>query len=138
MILRDDQIQAAFLSHLKSSTVLTSEVVADQIRETQLQSTDFVYPGIRLRVEPGVLEEDGCPQNVTIRIAAFSENSSSQQALRISGIIRQQYHSKSFSATGIGQSMTFTGIKVTVIPVVRQDQRTWRAELLLNMIVSSG
>jgi hypothetical protein len=138
MIIREDQIQAAFLSHLKSNLALTVEVVANQIREAQIQTTEFVYPGIRIRVEPGTPGEADCPQPSAIRIAIFSEESSSQQALRISGIITQQHHNTSFSATGLGQAMVFTGIKVTPLPVVRQDYTTWRAELILNMIVSKG
>jgi hypothetical protein len=136
--IRDDQIQAAWITSLKANTALTAEVAAAQIKEIQPQTTEFTYPGVRLRVGPNAPGEEGCPQDVTVRIAAFSENASSQQCMRIAGIIMQEYHDKSFITSGLSQSMQFIGIKADLVPVVRQDRRTWRAEVILNMVVSSG
>lgn len=132
----DDEIQAAWITLLKGNTVLTAEVPAADIKEAQPQTTGFNYPGIRVRVGPNNPGADGCGQEVTIRVATFSEEASSQQATRIAGIILKQYHNKSFSATGLSENMNFTNIKVSTIPVVRQDQRTWRSENIITMLVS--
>jgi len=137
-LIRDDQIQAAWITSLKANTALLAEVAAAQIKESQPQTVEFDYPAVRVRVGPNSPSEDGCPQNITVRILSYSEDASSQQVMRIDGIIMQQYHDKSFTTSGLGQQMQFTGISVTSTPAVRQDRRTWRKESVLTMLVSSG
>lgn len=137
-LIRDDQIQAAWISKLKSNIAITSEVVASQIKESQPQTTDFTYPAIRVRVGPNDPSTNECPQDVTVRCLIFSEDASSQQCMRIAGIIMQQYHDKSFITSGLSQQMQFTGIDASLVPAVRQDMLTWRSEVILTMLVSSG
>jgi hypothetical protein len=135
--IRDDQIQAAFLADMKGRTNITAEVAAAQIKETQPQTTEFTYPAIRIRVnnDPNEL---GCGQNATIQILCFSEEFSSQQVMRIAGIIQSEYHDKSFSETALSQQVRFTSPQAVTVPAVRQDRNTWRSEVLLNVLVSSG
>jgi hypothetical protein len=137
-LIRDDQIQAAWITLLKANTALVAEVSATQIKESQPQLTDFSYPGVRVRVGPNIPNPIDCGQDVTVRIACFSEDASSQQCMRIAGIIMQQYRDKSFTTSGLGQAMTFTGIKTDLVPAVRQDRRTWRSGVILTLLVSSG
>jgi len=133
--IRDDQLQAAWIDLLQGNTNITAEVAAAQIKELQPQTTSFTYPGIRIRVGPNTPSDDSCPQEATVRILVFSEDASSQQVMRIAGIITQQYHDKSFTTTGLGQSMQITGITARPLPAVRQDMYTWREEVVLEMLV---
>jgi len=136
--IRDDQIQAAFLTNIQSKSAITDEVAAAQIKELQPQRTEFSYPGIRIRVGPNNPGEDGCGQDVTIRILCFSEEASSQQVMRIAGIIMQEYHDRSFTLSGLGQAVQCTGVKANLIPAIRQTRTTWRSEVVLSQLVSSG
>ena len=134
--IRDDQIQAAWITQLQGNTAILAEVSADQIKELQPQTVEFSYPGIRVRVGPNTPGEDGCGQDVTVRVMVFSEDASSQQCMRIAGIIMQQYHDKSYEITGLSQDMQVTGINADLVPTIRQDRTSWRSEVILSMLIS--
>ena len=109
---------------------------SEEIREAQWQGTDFTYPNVRVRVLPDGNKPDinTCNfANARYGIGVFSEEDSSQQADKISGIIANELHTQSFTSEGI----KFTLIKVeSIIPAVRINDRTWMSEVILTGIAS--
>ena len=136
MIITSDEIQAAWITKLKSNSLLTAEVSADQIKETQPQTTEFSYPGIRVRVDSNIPGENECGQDVILRALVYSENASSQQVMRIAGIIMSEFHNKAFTITGLSQAMNITNLKVNPGQAIRIDRITWLSEVILTMTVS--
>lgn len=134
-MLRNDEIQAAWVAYLKAnSTILAQLTDTDEIREDNWQGTDFTYPNIRVRIVSNTPEagRDCNLHNVVIGTLAFSEDPSSQQADRIAGIIMEELHDKQF----VSQNIAF-GVRTSdLIPAVRTDERTWRAEMISSIRAS--
>ena len=134
-MLRNDQIQAAWIDYLKSKADILAELTDnDEIREDEWAGTKFTYPNIRVRLISNTPEEgrDCNLHSVTISTMAFSEEASSQQADRIAGIIMVTLHGTQFVSNGIAFSVRTTDL----VPAVRSDQRTWRSENLSSIIAS--
>ena len=142
-MLRNDEIQAALVAYLKSLTAVTSQLVtidgiaigATEIREDQWQGTEFEYPNIRVRMISDIPygDSDQCnASSFTASVMVFSQDYSSQQADRISGIISTSLHGKSFIQGSISMVLRTTNL----IPAVRSDTNTWRSECLLQGIAS--
>jgi len=128
----NDEIQEALIDYAKSkATILAALNDTDEIREDQWAGREFSYPNIRVRIiENGANE---CNQDIEFSFQAYSENSSSQQADDLCGIINDELHDKSFSQNGI----RFTGVLCSnLAPAMRINERTWRAETFLSAKVS--
>jgi hypothetical protein len=133
-MLRNDQIQAAIVAYAKSKSDITSQLTdTDEIREDFWQGRDFSYPNIRVRLISDTPQEPECNlHSVTLSFLVFSEEASSQQADRIAGIINNTLHGKSFSSNSISFSTRATNL----IPAIRVSEKTWRAEALMEAVVS--
>jgi hypothetical protein len=140
MIHRDDEIQAALVAYLKADATIAAQLIADgttvaEIREDQWQGASFTYPAVRVRMISNVPtsdRRDGCRQNISFGIQAWSEDDSSQQSDRIAGIIGGVLHGRSFSAN----SLVFHTTVTNLVPAVRSDRTVWRSETLVSGIVS--
>ncbi len=134
-MLRNDQIQAAWVAYLKSNTNILAELTDnDEIREDFWQGTEFSYPNIRVRVVSNapVAGRDCNLHDIVIGNLTFSEQTSSQQADRIAGIIMTELHDKQFTSNGIA-----FGVRTSdLIPAVRTDERTWRSEAIMSIRAS--
>ena len=140
-MIRIDEIQAAIITKLLSNTVITAalvdaygDVVDEEIRENQWQGVEFAYPNIRIRmISLQPLGDDEC-QNVRISVSfmAFSESDNSLQSNKIAGIINNELNGKQFIASNIAFSLRMTNL----IPAIRIDAKTWRAECLMSGIAS--
>jgi hypothetical protein len=134
-VLRNDQIQAAWVAYLKSNTNILAELTDnDEIREDFWQGTEFSYPNIRVRVVSNTPQagRDCNLHDVVIGTQSFSEQTSSQQADRIAGIIMTELHDKQFTSNGIA-----FGVRTSdLIPAVRTDERTWRSEAIMSIRAS--
>lgn len=134
-MLRNDEIQAAWVDYLKANTTILAQLLdTNEIREDNWQGTDFSYPNIRVRVVSNTPEagRDCDLHNIVIGTQAFSEEPSSQQADRIAGIIMEELHDKQFVSNGIA-----IGVRTSdLIPAVRTDERTWRAEMISSIRAS--
>jgi len=137
---RGDQVQAGLISYLKGKSDVTDELVtpanltgADEIREDHWEGTEFTYPNIRVRLISNVPVDDGCQlSKVAVSFMCNSEDYSSQEADRISGIINNTLHGKSFSSNSIAFSARLTNL----LPARKTDVRTWTSEAIFNMLVS--
>lgn len=128
---RNDEIQDAIISTLKANATITALLVAGstEIREHQWQGTTFTYPNIRVRMISNVEESANCElSTISLSIQVFSEEASSLECNRISGIIRSELHDKSFTQDGVHIYLRSTNL----IPAIRSQVRTWRAEVMMS------
>ena len=134
-MLRNDQIQSAWVAYLKSNATILAELPDnDEIREDNWQGDEFSYPNIRVRIVSNspVAGRDCNLHDLVIGTLAFSENASSQQADRIAGIIADELHDKQF----VSENIAF-GVRASdLIPAVRTDERTWRSEMISSIRAS--
>lgn len=134
-MLRNDQVQAAIVAYIKAQSTITAELKdgADEIREDNWQGREFTYPNIRVRLISNEPADPECNlHSVTLSFLVFSEDPSSQEADRIAGIINNTLHGRSFQSNNISFSMRTTSL----VPAIRSDERTWRAETLIQASVS--
>ena len=134
-MLRNDQVQAAIVAYIKAQSTITAELKdgADEIREDNWQGREFTYPNIRVRLISNEPADPECNlHSVTLSFLVFSEDPSSQEADRIAGIINNTLHGRSFQSNNISFSMRTTSL----VPAIRSDERTWRAETLIQASAS--
>lgn len=139
MTLRPDLVKGAIITRLKANTTIVAEITggADEIREAQWQGRDFTYPAVRVRVNSITPTNPECSRwEISFSIAVFSEEASSYQADRISGIINNQLHGKAFAQSIQGQDLNLALWTNEIVPALRQDERTWRSEILMRATVS--
>ena len=132
---RNDQAQAGLVSYLQSKSDVTDQLTdgADEIREDHWDGSEFTYPNIRVRLISNIPIDDGCQlSQVAVSFMCNSEEYSSQEADRISGIINNTLHGKSFSSNNITYSARLTNL----LPARKTDKRTWTSEAIFNMLVS--
>jgi len=133
---RNDQVQYAIVDYLKNgtacSTVRDQLSDTDEIREDQWQGTAFSYPAIRVRMiwnKPRVPQDSNCSQaNIRLSIEAYSEQDSSQQADRISGIIHSVLHARQFA----NQSVNLMLRTINLVPARRLEENVWKAECMME------
>ena len=139
-MLRNDQVQAAIVAYIKAQSTITDELVtaqnsngADEVREDNWQGREFTYPNIRVRLITNEPADPECNlHSVTLSFLVFSEDPSSQEADRIAGIINNTLHGRSFQSNNISFSLRTTSL----VPAIRSDERTWRAETLMQASAS--
>lgn len=132
---RNDEIQAALISWLKSNSTIIAELDAGatEIREDQWQGDEFTYPNIRVRMISNTPQSSDCNfSEFSCAFQAFSEDSSSLEADRIAGIINNELHEKAFQSNNIA----FTFQVTDLVPAIRSDRNTWRSEVIVNGIAS--
>jgi len=133
-VLRNDEIQAAIVAYAKSKTDITDQLTdPEEVREDYWKGREFTYPNIRVRLISNQPQDPECSlHRVTLSFMVFSEEASSQQADRIAGIINNTLHGKSFSSNSISFSTRTTNL----IPAIAVSEKVWRAEVLMEAIVS--
>jgi hypothetical protein len=123
-----NDIQAAWIAHMKSKTVITSLLAnAGQIKELQWQGADFVYPAVRFSVTlmPAV---NRCLDTAEIVIDIFSEQKSSDQASTIAGAIQTLYHGHPFEQGG-------TKFPIVIVSKVNAPERSiygWNSKVSIR------
>lgn len=135
---RNDEIQSALVTYLKSLSAIYSLLISEdnltgmkEIREDQWQGDDFSYPNIRVRMISNVPLGNNyeCAESTfTISMMAFSQDYSSWEADKIAGIISTSLNGKSFMRGSVQFYLRTTNL----IPAVRSDMHTWRAECLMQ------
>ena len=141
-MLRNDEIQTAIIAYLKAKSAIYSLLITidnttgyQEIREDQWQGTEFDYPNIRVRMISNAPfgDSDQCDASTfTVSIMVFSQDYSSQEADKISGIISTSLHAKSFIQGSVSMFLRTTNL----IPAVRSDTLTWRAECLMQGVAT--
>jgi len=133
--LRNDLVQGALVDYLKTKSDVTDllpSASSDEIREDQWQGREFDYPNIRCRLISNIIDELCNKAAITLSWEVYSEEASSYEADKICGKIRTVLHSKSFSSNDLHFNLRATNL----VPAVRRDEKTWRAEVLMSGNVS--
>ena len=129
-------IQAAIVAKLKAATNVTALVPAVEIRENQWQGVEFDYPNIRVRMISNTPQDfEGCDiVDFTLGVQVHSEEASSYQADRIAGIIQSVLHGHPWSTADLLITLRTSNL----VPAIRSDARTWRAEVLMTGLASKS
>ena len=131
-LVRADEARAVIIAVMEANTNIMALLDdADEVREDTWSGTDFSYPNYRVRINRIPLFED-CYQNLEASIFCFSEEASSQEAEEMAGTVADELHNDAFTSSGI----RFTSIDVEPIPAIKQDERTWRSEVILRSMIN--
>lgn len=130
-----DDIRGALIDYMKSKPdIIAALGSTTEIRERQWQGTEFDYPCIRVKINSIVPQMAGeCNIfDCSLSILVFSETASSSQADNIAGIINTILHRRSFEQG----SVKFNLWTSRLVEAIREDARTWRAELIIQATVN--
>jgi len=136
----NDLIQAALVAKLKADTslvaFLTTFSAQAEIRESQWQSREFIYPAVR--VELGTQIEEGnppCFSTIPFTVYSYSEKDSSREANQLAGYVNDAILRKAVLGSG-----WISGIIITdgAIAARRVNERVWQAVNLYRMNIYGG
>ena len=135
-LIRNDEIKAGVTSKLKGNATIIAELSSSEdIKESQYQGTEFIYPAVRVKIDDNTPEnKTGCGQLAVVTILVFSEEDSSLEADRIAGIIAEELHESAFKAN----SIAFSFVVDNIIPAIRRDFRTWQSAVMIHGRVGRG
>jgi len=117
--------QEAWIADLKAQPVFSSGTFPEEIREADWQSTDFVYPNIRVSLDFTPSANECGPDGADVYIEIYSEEKSSKQAIVIASVIYELYNGRIFTRNGIRFS-TVT-VKKVFAPV--RDEFAWMSKV---------
>lgn len=137
-MIRNDQIQTAWITETKSKTNITALVSAVEIREDLWKGTDFSYPNIRVKLgelTPTANNANCNTYRQTASLLVFIEQKSSMQADQIAGTIATEFIGKSFTENGVRvYGITLDALVPAHVP--EDDPNSWLAIARLNTMVS--
>lgn len=134
-MIQNDLIKQGLVAYLQSKTTIVNLLYnddSDEIKEYNWQGTVSYYPTLRIRIISNRPLGNCNGSGFTASIMAFSEEASSAEADNIAGIIANVLNSRGFTSSG----RTFITLTTNLVPAVRQDERTWRSEVLLDGIAT--
>lgn len=137
-MISNNSIQAALITYLKANSSLLAKLSSSaDIKESQWQGTDFIYPAVR--IDLGTQVPEGNPlcnySSLPITVQVFTEDASSLNCDTIAGIIGNILHGVNFHDTP--NKVTF--VRLTVIGLVgaiRRDNLTWYSEVSARALIS--
>jgi hypothetical protein len=137
-MIRNDQIQAAWITETKSKTNITALVSSTEVREDLWKGENFSYPNIRVKLGDLTPTANNANCNTFRQIASllvFIEQKSSRQADEIAGTIATEYIGKSFTENGVRvYGITLESLVPAHVP--EDDPNSWLAIVRLNTMVS--
>lgn len=137
-MISNELIQAALTAKVNGNSVITASIASGTIIEYNFQGTDFLYPNARLQIESQNDVADTnvhCPSQVDFSWYIFSERASSKECNQIAGKFVSQLRGLSFAQN----SIKFVKIRILEnIPAIREDERTWRAQIRCQSIVHNA
>ena len=138
----DEVLQASIVAKIKSVLAITSLLSsgATEVRELEWQGDTFSYPNVRIELEDNRFyfdEQDRCSlQAVEWSVYIFSQQRSSKECSQIKTAVIN-------ALVGIGFSNQTNNVKFSTvrlvenIPAVREDDRTWLAQVRLSSKVTA-
>ena len=96
-----ETFKAAWIADLKANPLMIAPILPEEVREIEYQSTDWVYPAIRIAVEFRPSSIYCGPDDADIEIQVWSAQKSSKQSVHIASMIFEHYHGHPFSRGGI-------------------------------------
>jgi hypothetical protein len=132
-----EQAQAALITYLKSITALVTALGNDasKIKEYFWQGEDFTYPAVRLQM--GIARADGEPNCgkwlLPFYVLCFSEQKSSKEASQLASIVATIHGFEPGTINGVAFVRFYVD---QIIPAVRQDELTWRSEVVVHSTIN--
>jgi hypothetical protein len=138
----NDRVQAAMITKFKSmaSLVALLQKAAD-IKENQWQGRDFVYPAVRVKLgtQTPIVAYPCSSSFVPMTVQVHSEDASSKEADAIAGLLASSVALGGLNGltwSAIIEGVRFVSMRTTgLVSAVREDERTWRAEVNFLAIV---
>ena len=126
----DELIQADLIAKLKTITSVTGIIGVTEVKELQWQGDTFTYPNIRLDLESNEYEFDEQERcnlwRVEFSVYVFSQERSSKQCSTIKGLLENYLTGLGFTGTNAKYSRLRL---IDNVPAIREDERTFRAQL---------
>lgn len=119
-----ETFKASWIASLKAQPSLVA-LVGDEIRETEYQSIEFVYPSVRVSVEFRPSLNRCGPDDATVMLEVFSEEKSSKQAAHIASLLYELYQGKPFEQSGIRWST----VVIRKVSKPERDVPAWRSDV---------
>ncbi len=134
-MISNDLVKAALINKGNSTPAIQAYLPSGTVLEYNFQGTDWTYPCARLHVEDQTDQSEdtsGCPSWVEFSWYIFSESGSSKQADQIAGVFVAAFRGLSFTRNNI----KFGKVKILEnIPAIKQDERTWRAQIRCRSLI---
>lgn len=129
-------IKAALIAKANNTAGIQTYLPSGTVLEYNFQGTDWTYPCGRLELEPQTQEgKNGCPSYIQFNWYIFSEQGSSKQADQIAGSFVTAFKDVSF----VQNNIKFSSIKILEnIPAIKQDVRTWRAQVRCRSLIHNA
>jgi|SRR5690348_10725929 len=129
------KVQTSTIAWIKARPAMIAPIVVDEVRESEWQGNQFVYPNIRVRVlDLSNLLRNRC--NVTdapIDIIINSNQPSSLEAETIADAVITGMQGRTFTQSGV----RFTSIIARQTPAFRvEGEGIWRSVVHLQAIVN--
>jgi hypothetical protein len=132
-----EQVQAGLITYLKAMTTLVTALKNDatRIKEYFWQGENFAYPAVRLQI--GIQRADGEPRCgrwiLPFYVMCFSENKSSKEASQLASIVATIHGISPGTLNGVLFSRFYVD---QIIPAVREDELTWRSEVVVHSTIN--
>jgi len=125
-------IQEAIVAKLKLDSNLTTALATSvEVREDQYQGVDYAYPCVRVKIGEQVPKIPNCPiYSQPFTVQSMSEKDSSKEANHIAYLVSEAIK-KGFTY----KTVKFIMVSRTLVEAVRNDQRTWLAEVRYASLV---
>lgn len=140
VIVANHLVQRGIVTKLKADTALiawlTARSAQSEIREDQWQGRNFVYPAVRVDLQPQEpVGNPPCMSDVGINIYCFSESDNSEQADVLAGLVNDALARKNFSGTGYRSGIVRP---VSLVPAERMAERIWRSMVQFTAMLQKG
>lgn len=136
-----EAVQASIISLMKADAALVNRV-GSEIREDQWQGTEFSYPATRVELESGLhYTRDQCRNThsrVRFRVRTYSEQSSSQLADVLAGMVVSALLGNTLSGSGTDTTNPFySGLIELAAPgqesAKQNPQNLWEARVTFEV-----
>ena len=131
-MISNNDIQEAIVAKLKADALLTSALATSaEIREDQFQGNDYKYPCVRVKIGEQVPKIPNCPiYSQSFIVQAMSELDSSKESNNVAYLV-----SEAIKRGFTYKHVRFIMISRTLVEAVRNDTRTWLAEVRYASLV---
>jgi hypothetical protein len=92
-----ETFKAAWIANIKSFPSMITPIIPDEVKDVEYQSTDWIYPCIRISLEFRPASIYCGPDDADVEIEVWSAEKSSKQSVHIASMIFEQYHGHPFS-----------------------------------------
>lgn len=121
-----DEVQLALIERLKADNVLVTLLgTADQIKETEWQGANSVFPAVRVEntIKPNIAY---CPpDDVEITIFCLSEQKSSKQCSLVAARVAKLLHNTRGITASNGVNFVFFRVTSITYPKQQEGQSVW-------------